>query len=238
MRMFDRLDNFAQPRDLKCNFVGTALAIGMGVASAVGGVAKGIGASKAANAQSRAADAAVAEQQRQYDLTRADQKPWMDAGGKAITTLGQMVQPGGELYRNFEASDFKVDPGYNFILQQGQQALDRRRAAGGSFQSGSAIKEAVDYNQGMADQQYGKAYDRFNNNRAIRYNQLAGVSGAGQIATNNLAAVGANKSNNVSDALIYQGNARASGYMGIANAFNGGLQGIMASQNPANYPRN
>lgn len=238
MRMFERLDNFAQPRDLKCNFVGTALAIGMGVASAVGGVAKGIGAAKAAGAQSRAADAAIAEQQRQYDLTRADQAPWMTAGGSAITELGKQVMPGGDLYKNFSAQDFQVDPGYNFVLQQGQQALDRRRAAGGSYQSGAAIKDAVDYNQGMADQQYTNAYNRFQNNRSTRYNQLAGVAGAGQRSADTLASAGANKSNNVSDALIYQGNARASGYMGIANAFNGAIGGIMQSQNPRNYPKN
>lgn len=220
----------------KCNFIGTALAIGMGVASAVGGIAKGVAGSKAAGAQQRAADAAIAEQQRQYDLTRQDQKPWMDAGGSAITTLGGMVQPGGELYKNFGAEDFQTDPGYQFRLAEGQKAIDRFSSSKGRFNSGATLKDSMDFNSGLASQEYGNAFNRFQSNRATRYNQLAGVAGAGQHSADTVAQVGMNKSNNVSDAEIYKGNARATGYMSIANAFNGALGGIMASQNPANYP--
>jgi hypothetical protein len=57
--------------------------------------------------------------------------------------------------------NFQQDPGYQFRLQQGQQGMDRKLASMGLNESGGAIKAASDYNQGMASQEYGTAYNRW-----------------------------------------------------------------------------
>lgn len=44
-------------------------------------------ARSAANASQQATDATIAEQQRQYDLSRADQQPWLQTGQSALSQL-------------------------------------------------------------------------------------------------------------------------------------------------------
>ena len=51
------------------------------------------------------------------------------------------------LMRNFGASDFQTDPGYNFRLSEGLKALDRQAAARGGMMSGAALKAAGRYGQ-------------------------------------------------------------------------------------------
>ena len=76
-------------------------------AVAVGSVAGGYYANKAAeNAADKSAAAtaaAVAEQRRQYDQTRADMQPWMQAGTGAVNRLGAGVAANGEHYGRNES---------------------------------------------------------------------------------------------------------------------------------------
>ena len=52
------------------------------------------------------------------------------------------------------------DPGYQFRLQQGQQALENSAAARGMLRTGGTMKGLMDYNQAAASQEYDKAYGR------------------------------------------------------------------------------
>jgi hypothetical protein len=76
--------------------IGTALAIGLGVAASVGGsVAGGILAKKGAEKQAKAAEQssaqAIAEQRRQFEITQAQQQPWLTAGTQAIQMLQYLL---------------------------------------------------------------------------------------------------------------------------------------------------
>lgn len=73
---------------------------------------------------------------------------------------------------SFTPGDLTQDPGYQFNLQQGQQALDRRQLAGGNYFSGQAGKELQQFGQGLADNTYESAF-----NRALQSRQ-AGLTGA------------------------------------------------------------
>jgi len=55
-------------------------------------------AGDAAGAQSGASQAAVAEQQREYNLTRQDQQPWMQAGSSAVSSLANLLGLGTANY--------------------------------------------------------------------------------------------------------------------------------------------
>lgn len=57
-------------------------------------------------------------------------------------------------------SDFQQDPGYQFRLQQGKQALDRAQSASGGRYSGAALKRGMELNSGMASQEFGAAAQR------------------------------------------------------------------------------
>ncbi len=54
------------------------------------------------------------------------------------------------------------NPAYQFQLKQGQQALDRQNAARGAGFSGSQLKAAQQFGQGLASQEYDKQYTRAN----------------------------------------------------------------------------
>lgn len=52
-------------------------------------------------------------------------------------------------------SAFQAGPGYHFTLDQGLDALNRRRATGGMLNSGNADIDALKFGTGLANQEYG-----------------------------------------------------------------------------------
>jgi hypothetical protein len=197
--------------------------------------ALGSSASKsAANAQVGAADRAAQLQYDQFQQTRADQEPFRQAG---ITTQNELLRQlglGGDsstagygnLMRDFGPGDFQADPGYGFRMSEGLKALDRQAAARGGLISGGALKAAQGYGQDLASQEYQNAFNRYQSNRGSKYGMLSGQQGVGQAATNALGAAGQNYANNAGEAYMGAGNARASGYIGQANAWGNALGNI------------
>ena len=136
--------------------------------------------------------------------------------------------PRGDFNRDFTLADFQKDPGYDFRMSQGLGAVQGSAAARGSLMSGSTLKALSDYGSNMASSEYGKAYDRFNNDRAQRFNRLSTVAGIGQTATNNVGTTGANFTNAASSNALGAGNAAAAGGVGVANAFNNGASSLQS----------
>lgn len=80
---------------------------------------------------------------------------------------------------------FQVSPGYEFQLNQGLDALDRRAASRGMLASGNNAIDTMDYSQGLANQEYGGWLDRLAGQQAL------GVDIAGQRAGIQTGAAGA-----------------------------------------------
>lgn len=184
------------------------MAIGTGAAiigaAAVGAIASNNAANKAAKAQRAATNSAIGEQQRQYDLQREDFAPYRAAGVKALGDLQtQMSRP-------VTSRDVMLDPGYQFGLQQGQQALDRRIAASGGRVSGAALKAASRFGTDYASTGFNAAYQR----RQDALNRLAAIAGIGQTATGASAAAGQQSANAISNLISSQGDATAAAQLG------------------------
>lgn len=156
-------------------------------------------AKKAAAAQQHATDSAMGEQARQYDQTRADFAPYRETGARA---LGQLET---DINTPVTSSDVMSDPGYQFGMQQGEQALGRRIAAGGGRVSGAALKAAARFGNDYATSGYGAAYQR----KQDRLNRLAALAGIGQTSTAASATAGSQKANAISSLLTAQGDATA-----------------------------
>lgn len=112
----------------------------------------------------------------------------------------------------FDYKGFQTSPGYKFLQREGQQQIDRALASRGLFFSGPAAKETARFQTGLLNQEYG-----------TYMNRLAAAAGMGQTQSQSLASLGQNFANNQSQLLQNAGNARASGYLGMANAVNQGL---------------
>lgn len=142
----------------------------------------------------------------------------------------------GYFNRAFTAADLMagIDPGYQFRIDQGNAALNARRAATGNRFGGQALKDITAYNQDAASQEYGNAYQRYMGNKALIYDRLSGLAGVGQSAGNAATAagtaaggtIGANTmagARGASDYLTSGAAARGAGMVGSTNAIVGGI---------------
>lgn len=218
--------------------IGTAAAIIGG--SIAGSLISADAAGEAADTQAAAAgqsaatqkaisDQQIALQREQFERQVELQKPWREAGEQALNKLIPLSD-----YEKFGMSKFEADPGYAFRLSEGQKALERQAAARGGLISGSALKAASRYGQEMGSQEYINAFNRYQTERTARLQPLQSLAGVGQTSTQQLGAAGqamtagitgslGNYANAASEAYGAAGQARASGYVGQANAINQGL---------------
>jgi len=204
-------------------------------ATLAGGALGSSAASKASKAQTQAAAQSDALQREMFNKQVELQAPFREAGltaqNKLMGMLGLSGAPGDEGYGkyagDFTMQDFTTDPGYAFRLAEGNKALDRTAAARGGLLSGGAMKAAQRYGQEMGSQEYMNAFNRYQTNRANQLNPLQSLMGSGQTAANTLTSAAGGLGTNLAENAIGAGNARASGYVGQANALTGALnQGV------------
>ena len=180
-----------------------------------------IGASSArsaASTQASAADRAAELQREQFERQVELQAPFREAGVRALPELEAASR-----YTPFGMDQFTADPGYGFRLSEGQKALDRQAAARGGLISGGALKAAQRYGQEMGSQEYTNAFNRYQTERQARLNPLQSLAGMAQTSVGQLGQAGQAMASGVGEAGAAAAQARASGYMGGANALSQGL---------------
>jgi hypothetical protein len=200
----------------------------------VGGAVSMRGASKAAKAQTRAAkrsDARLeAANRRQEEL----QEPFRQAGLTAQSEImrllgvgGDATAPGyGSMAKQFGMDQFQQDPGYAFRQSESLKAMERSAAARGNLLSGSTMKGIQRFSQDLASQEYQNAFNRYQVERAARLNPLQSLMGSGQSAANIMTGAAGNLGQGLAAGELAAGQARASGYVGQANALNQALSGV------------
>lgn len=176
----------------ECHIIGTALAIGLGVASAAGGIGSAaIGAHAAGSAaETQAAalqhgydlqhqdnQAALAFQQKQYAQQQKDLAPWLQSGSGAINTLYSNLKAGkyGAWTGSFSAptaAEAAQDPGYAFRVSEGLKAIDRGAASHGGILTGGTLKAEQQYGQDYASSEYDKVYGRKFNEYLQKYGEF------------------------------------------------------------------
>ena len=240
--------------DQYCMPVATAIIGG----AIIGGLVTSAASRQAASTQADAANNAsatqmsatqqqLAQQQAMYDANVARQQPWVTSGQNANARLSAMMAPGGELTKNFSASDLQgnLAPSYQFMLNQGNQGLAASAAARGGLMTGQGAKDIAQYNQDYASTGYQQAYNNFVNNQNNQYNRLSGLSSMGENAAAGVGNQGTQVSSNMANtamsgtaasnnALMSGAAANAAGQMGQANAwsnaYNSGANNYMTMQ--------
>lgn len=135
---------------------------------------------QALGAQQDATREANALQKYMYDTTRADWAPYRALGSVGTTGYANLLK---------DPSSITSNPGYQFQLGQGQQAIDRSAASKGSLYSGATLKASQRFGQGLASTSYDNALSRFGNAAQIG---ATGVSGSAAAGTNYANQAGAN----------------------------------------------
>ena len=213
------------------------IAAGAAAASVGSGLIARSGARKAARAQEQAAQRAESTQREFFDRQLALQEPFRQAGMTAQQQIMQLLGIGGDanaagygsLARPFGQADFQQDPGYAFRQSEGMRALERSAAARGNLLSGNTLKGVQRFGQDLASQEYQNAFNRFQIERAARLNPLQSLMGSGQSATNVMTGATGAAGQNIGQLQLGAGQARASGYIGSANALAGALQGVASA---------
>jgi hypothetical protein len=157
--------------------------------------------------------------ERQLEETR----PFRELSLQQLNRLSELYGPEGMYTKTPTMEDLTMDPGFSFRMSEGEKALARMQSARGQLFGGGAIKAGVRYGQEMGSQEFQNAYNRLMNQRATVTNALLGIGGYGPaIAGQNVSAMGSAGSN-IANIQLGGGQARASGYLGQANALNQAL---------------
>lgn len=159
----------------------------------------------AARAAGNASAQEVAENRRQYDQTREDQLPFLEAGYDALDRQQAVL--------NGDTSGFDNSADYLFRRDQGFRGLNAGLAAAGNAGpggfSGGADADRIALGQGLA----GQAIDNY-------WARLAGRAGQAQSSAQNLGGLGAQYAGANGDAYQSAAAARGSAFQNSANAWN------------------
>lgn len=248
----------------------------IGAAGSIGGAAIGASAAgNAASAQSKAAQQGIDTIQNNqtatnntinsiYGNSAANLNPYNQAGTSALNSLSSAfanptfnstgslaaTSPAEQWTQAFQAptaNQAAATPGYQFLQQAGQNAIQNSAAAQGNLLSGSTLKGLDAYSQGLASTNYQNAYNNalnqyntnygaFQNNRTALQGGLQNLASGGQQAATTLGSLGSSQAGQIANTnlgsaqslaslLGQKGAATASGYVGGANSWIQGLGG-------------
>lgn len=211
-------------------------------AGIVGGLLQNASQRQAASMQSDAAQRAIDLQAQINQQQMALNAPFYSAGVTGQNRLMDLLGLGtnktaadyGKYAKDFSMADYQADPGYAFRLSEGMKQLAGGARARGGAVSGRTMMGAQDYAQGLASQEYGNAFNRYQTNRANQLQPLGNLQNVGVSAANQQSAALGNYGSNVGNLLGQQGQAYAAGALGQGNTINNAIgSGISAYQNNA-----
>ena len=180
------------------------------------------GANKAAKAQLQGAREGAAAEREMFERQVELQQPMIDVRNNMLPELVEASR-----YTPFGMEQFQADPGYGFRLKEGLRALENSAAARGGLLSGNTMRGITRYGQGLASDEYTNAFNRYQAERQARLGPLQSLVGLGQTSANTIGSAAGQLGTNLSNLAVGGGNARASGYAGMANALASGIgQGV------------
>lgn len=197
------------------SYVGGGISAG---ADILGGL---IGGSQAANALKDANNQLYNNALGMYNTDTTNLTPYMNTGAAYSNALTSQLP---SLEQGFDPTMAQLQntPGYQFELQQGQEAAQNGFAARGLGVSGAAMKGAANYAQGLAANDYSNLANIYNTNRSTTANILTSGAGLGLQSASTLGSLGNSILGYEGNALTGMGNAEAQGdmapYQGFAAA--------------------
>ena len=127
----------------------------------------------AADAASAAADRGISGINSAVTSGQGAINPFVTTGTGAASTLSNLLQ-------NPAQFNFQADPGYQFRLQQGQQAINRSAAARGAAGGSGTAKSLAQFGSSLASQEYQNAWNRWNTGQQQRIAGLENLAGMGE----------------------------------------------------------
>lgn len=234
-------------------FMAALPAIIGGAGSLFGGLFGGMASGEASGQYVKALQQAQQSLQGSEDRGLQNFQPYLSTGSTAAKSLGSLLgTPGQGLLTPWTgkftaptAAQAEATPGYQFQLQQGENAMQNSAAAGGGLLSGRTLASLNNYAQGTASEnyqnvfnnaltQYQSGYNTFLNNQNNTYSRLMGASGQGLQAAGGAGSLISGIGGDIASLYGAQGAARAGGTLGQANAYGSIFPGIANAVNGYN----
>ena len=210
-----------------------------GVSSLLGGGGSGKAAKQAAQIQADAARAGIAESTRQFDISRADQLPWLDAGKSALDQQmallgigapgiisgygggtfdlkGRQVTPPDR--QNDAINQLEQSPMFQSLMRNGQNLILANGSATGGLRGGDIQQSFADFGRDSLSQ--------------VIQQQLAnlgGISAQGGATGAGLGALGAGYAANNANLLGQGASATAGGILLAQQAKNQNMNSLLGS---------
>src|ERR1700739_2426902 len=186
------------------------------VGGVAGGLIQGNAAESAAQTQAGAAENAQNISLQEFNTITGQQQPFMQAGYGALSSLeyglGIGGTPGGfpaargrgfgtsgvgggglggqgfgRLVARFTPAKWQQpSPMYDFTKQQGIQGVLNADTSSQGALSGAAAKDLIGYNQGLANQSFGQAFNQYQTQQGNIFNRLNSIAQLGQNAAANV----------------------------------------------------
>jgi hypothetical protein len=205
------------------DFWDAVIDIGGGLLSAWGAGEGAEAAREASGAEAAAAARAGGISERAFEAAREDFAPYRDVGKNALYNLAALYgldyegAPGTAAQRQALARDqFTTSPGYEFRREEGLRGITQAGAGAGKLASGQTLKALQDYGAGQASSEYGR-----------HVNVLQSAANLGQTATGSTANLGSADAARRGRAATEEGAARASGYVGEADAYTNAINNML-----------
>lgn len=219
------------------------------ITAALGSAAIGaLGSFGAASTQAAGQIQAANTQQGMFNTITQQQQPFIQAGYGATSRLSDLLGTSGNkgaagygsLTSNFTPADFlaNLDPGYQFQLQTGGQAIRNADTPGVGALSGPALKDLMSFNQSMAATGYQNAFNRFQTQNQNIFSRLYQIAGLGQNAAANTGVAGTQLGGGIAQAQAGAAGSEAGGIVGATKAIGGNaipLAYLLSGQNQGGY---
>jgi hypothetical protein len=226
-----------------------------GIGSLIGGVGSIFGGLFGASESSKAEKQYLAQLQNAQNSLQGNMEqglgnynPYLAGGSQAEGLLSEMLgtpgqgllTPWTQQFQAPTAAQAAQTPGYQFQLQQGENAMQNSAAAQGGLLSGGTLAGLNNYAQGVAStnyqntfnnalSQYQSAYQTFLNNQQSTYGMLSGQAGQGLQAAGGAGNLISGIGGDIASLYGAKGAAQAQGTIGQANALSGILPGVSNS---------
>jgi hypothetical protein len=176
--------------------------------SVLGSITQSRAASKAAGAQTQAAEMGIEEQRRQFDEMQKLLAPYVQAGQPALAGMQNLIGLGGAEAQQQAISGIEQSPLFQALTRQGEEAILQRASATGGLRGGNVQAALAQFRPQMLQQALEQQYSR-----------LGGLTSLGQQSAARVGTAGMETGVNVGNLLQQQGAARAGGALGRGAAF-------------------
>jgi len=164
-------------------------------------------ASQASSAQQQASQAGIEEQRRQFEAVRELLAPYTQAGLPALQQQQALLGLSGAEAQQAAISAIENQPGFQSMIQQGENAMLQNASATGGLRGGNLQGAMSQFRPQMLSQAIQDQYAR-----------LGGMTSLGQQSASGVGTAGMQTGRGIADLLGQMGAARAGGILGQAQS--------------------